>query len=176
MRFPGIHIHIRLSGMLNEHPRQLSKSVWPRTVNALAKAIKLFKGGTIVVTHNKDFLQDTCDEIWNVEDGRVAIEGARKGAQKLLICATMHVISFKPCICISLLYEFQLIKSSGGLPFRVFLALDLPRQGRCVEEPGGEERPGEGREGQGEDGSREGEGGEGCHGTLRSRACARSIS
>ena len=46
-----------------------------RTVNALAKAIKLFKGGTIVVTHNQDFLKETCDEIWNVEDGRVSSEG-----------------------------------------------------------------------------------------------------
>jgi len=50
-------------------------------VNALAKAIKLFKGGTIVVTHNQDFLKETCDEIWNVEDGRVSIEGVPGSCQ-----------------------------------------------------------------------------------------------
>ena len=44
-------------------------------MNALAKAIRFFKGGTIVVTHNQDFLHDTCDEIWNVDEGRVSIEG-----------------------------------------------------------------------------------------------------
>lgn len=53
----------------------------PRTVNSLAKAIKLFKGGTIVVTHNQDFLKETCDEIWNVEDGRVSIEGVPGSCQ-----------------------------------------------------------------------------------------------
>eukprot|EP00931_Biecheleriopsis_adriatica_P072817 TRINITY_DN47214_c0_g1_i1.p1 TRINITY_DN47214_c0_g1~~TRINITY_DN47214_c0_g1_i1.p1 ORF type:complete len:1270 (+),score=311.68 TRINITY_DN47214_c0_g1_i1:36-3845(+) len=54
-----------------------------QTVNALGKAIKLFKGGTIVVTHNADFLKETCDEIWHVEDGRVQIEG-KEGALKSL--------------------------------------------------------------------------------------------
>jgi len=54
-----------------------------QTVNSLAKAIRFFKGGTIVVTHNADFLKDTCDEIWHVEDGRVTIEG-KDGALKSL--------------------------------------------------------------------------------------------
>eukprot|EP00439_Symbiodinium_sp_Y106_P033199 s2084_g3.t6 len=54
-----------------------------QTVSSLAKAIKLFKGGTIVVTHNAEFLQETCDEIWHVEDGCVKIEG-KDGALKSL--------------------------------------------------------------------------------------------
>jgi len=54
-----------------------------QTVNALAKAIRFFKGGTIVVTHNQDFLHETCDEIWNVDEGRVSIEG-KDGALKSL--------------------------------------------------------------------------------------------
>ena len=52
-------------------------------MSALGKAIKFFKGGTIVVSHNQDFLRDTCDEIWHVEDGRVSIEG-KDGALKSL--------------------------------------------------------------------------------------------
>lgn len=28
-----------------------------------------------MVTHNQDFLHETCDEIWNVDEGRVSIEG-----------------------------------------------------------------------------------------------------
>jgi len=53
-----------------------------QTVKALGRAIKLFRGGTIVVTHNENFLNETCEEIWHVEGGRVAIqgkEGLRKG-------------------------------------------------------------------------------------------------
>lgn len=46
-----------------------------QTVSALARAIKLFRGGTIVVTHNEDFLKETCDEIWYVEGGEVKIGG-----------------------------------------------------------------------------------------------------
>lgn len=57
-----------------------------RTVNALAKAIRFFKGGTIVVTHNQDFLRETCDEIWNVEDGRVTIEGLLPDRQLAAVC------------------------------------------------------------------------------------------
>merc|ERR1719262_2109006 len=51
------------------------------TVNALARAIKLFRGGTIVVTHNEEFLKETCEEIWDVEDGMVKVRGMadRKG-------------------------------------------------------------------------------------------------
>jgi len=45
------------------------------TVRALQRAIKLFRGGTIVVTHNEEFLKETCEEVWHVEDGRVRIEG-----------------------------------------------------------------------------------------------------
>jgi len=55
------------------------------TVNALARAIKLFRGGTIVVTHNEAFLAETCEEVWDVIDGRVTVRGQkeRKGlAQK----------------------------------------------------------------------------------------------
>eukprot|EP00928_Gymnodinium_smaydae_P099469 TRINITY_DN949_c1_g1_i1.p1 TRINITY_DN949_c1_g1~~TRINITY_DN949_c1_g1_i1.p1 ORF type:complete len:1317 (-),score=301.18 TRINITY_DN949_c1_g1_i1:388-4227(-) len=45
------------------------------TVKALGRAIKLFRGGTIVVTHNEDFLKETSEEIWRVEGGRVSVEG-----------------------------------------------------------------------------------------------------
>lgn len=53
-----------------------------QTVKALGRAISLFRGGTIVVTHNEEFLQQTCEEIWVVEDGCVNVQGKaglRKG-------------------------------------------------------------------------------------------------
>lgn len=52
-----------------------------QTVSALARAIKLFRGGTIVVTHNEDFLKETCEEIWYVEGGEVTIQG-KEGLKK----------------------------------------------------------------------------------------------
>jgi len=53
------------------------------TVEALAKAIKSFQGGVVVVSHNAEFLQETCNEIWQIEDGHLAItgkDGCDKGA------------------------------------------------------------------------------------------------
>merc|ERR1711957_519022 len=52
-----------------------------QTVQSLGRAIKFFKGGTIVVTHNEDFIKATCEEIWQVEDGCVKIEG-KEGLRK----------------------------------------------------------------------------------------------
>ncbi|CAE8594071.1 unnamed protein product, partial [Polarella glacialis] len=66
------------------------------TVNTLAKAIKLFRGGTIVVTHNEDFLKQTCEEIWRVEDGRVTIEdvhGTKKNVTNKAQAASMKAKS-----------------------------------------------------------------------------------
>merc|ERR1712085_150560 len=46
-----------------------------QTVQSLARAIQLFRGGTIVVSHNEDFLKLTCEEIWHVEDGELSVVG-----------------------------------------------------------------------------------------------------
>eukprot|EP00929_Paragymnodinium_shiwhaense_P014755 TRINITY_DN122714_c0_g1_i1.p1 TRINITY_DN122714_c0_g1~~TRINITY_DN122714_c0_g1_i1.p1 ORF type:complete len:1285 (+),score=319.99 TRINITY_DN122714_c0_g1_i1:120-3974(+) len=46
------------------------------TVASLARAIKLFRGGTIVITHNEDFLKEVSDEIWRVAEGKVRIQGS----------------------------------------------------------------------------------------------------
>merc|ERR1740130_2510639 len=46
------------------------------TVAALARAIKLFRGGTIVITHNEAFLKEVSDEIWRVEEGIVRVQGS----------------------------------------------------------------------------------------------------
>merc|ERR1712194_552887 len=52
-----------------------------QTVQSLGRAIRFFKGGTIVVTHNEEFLKATCEEIWHVEDGQVMVEG-KEGLRK----------------------------------------------------------------------------------------------
>jgi len=57
-----------------------------QTVQSLARAINFFKGGTIVVTHNEEFLKSTCEEIWDVQDGMVNVVGkegiGKKNTQK----------------------------------------------------------------------------------------------
>jgi len=39
------------------------------TVEALAKALRNFRGGIIVVTHSQAFVDEVCNEIWEVSNG-----------------------------------------------------------------------------------------------------------
>lgn len=41
------------------------------TVESLARALKNFRGGVVVVTHSRDFIEKVCNEEWLVEDGSV---------------------------------------------------------------------------------------------------------
>lgn len=42
------------------------------TVQSLARALKNFRGGVVVVTHSRDFIEQVCTEEWLVADGKVA--------------------------------------------------------------------------------------------------------
>jgi len=46
------------------------------TVEALQKALRHFKGGYVVVSHNDSFVEAVCDQIWEVEAGQVTVRGA----------------------------------------------------------------------------------------------------
>jgi elongation factor 3 len=43
------------------------------TVEALARALKNFRGGVVVVTHSRDFIEKVCNEEWLVADGKVTV-------------------------------------------------------------------------------------------------------
>eukprot|EP00451_Oxyrrhis_marina_P052176 CAMPEP_0204489590 /NCGR_PEP_ID=MMETSP0471-20130131/72627_1 /ASSEMBLY_ACC=CAM_ASM_000602 /TAXON_ID=2969 /ORGANISM="Oxyrrhis marina" /LENGTH=672 /DNA_ID=CAMNT_0051493459 /DNA_START=10 /DNA_END=2028 /DNA_ORIENTATION=- len=43
------------------------------TLDALAKALKHFRGGVLVVTHSQRFVDEVCNEIWKVEDKKLTI-------------------------------------------------------------------------------------------------------
>lgn len=43
-------------------------------LGALARAINKYKGGMIMVSHNKEFMAEICNEKWTVDEGRLAIE------------------------------------------------------------------------------------------------------
>ena len=42
---------------------------------ALAEAIKLYSGGVIIISHNNEFVQTLCTELWEVSNGICRVEG-----------------------------------------------------------------------------------------------------
>ncbi|KAI0657236.1 P-loop containing nucleoside triphosphate hydrolase protein [Cubamyces menziesii] len=42
---------------------------------ALIKALKEFEGGVLVITHNRDFSESLCTEVWAMRDGRLEASG-----------------------------------------------------------------------------------------------------
>lgn len=45
------------------------------SLGGLAVAIREFKGGVILISHNEEFVGALCSEQWHVADGRVALRG-----------------------------------------------------------------------------------------------------
>jgi elongation factor 3 len=45
------------------------------SLSALANAIKDFKGGIVVISHNTDFVEKLCPEKWFIADGKIKVEG-----------------------------------------------------------------------------------------------------
>jgi len=43
------------------------------TVEALTRALKNFRGGVVIVSHNEDFLASICNEIWTVQDNEMTV-------------------------------------------------------------------------------------------------------
>lgn len=42
---------------------------------ALIKALKEFEGGVLVITHNRDFSESLCKEVWAMRDGSLEASG-----------------------------------------------------------------------------------------------------
>ena len=42
---------------------------------ALIKALKEFEGGVLVITHNRDFSESLCKEVWAMRDGHLEPSG-----------------------------------------------------------------------------------------------------
>ena len=42
---------------------------------ALIKALKEFEGGVLVITHNRDFSESLCTEVWAMRDGHLEASG-----------------------------------------------------------------------------------------------------
>lgn len=42
---------------------------------ALIAALKVFEGGVLIITHNRDFSESLCQEVWAMRDGRLEASG-----------------------------------------------------------------------------------------------------
>eukprot|EP00425_Heterocapsa_triquetra_P040473 CAMPEP_0195077238 /NCGR_PEP_ID=MMETSP0448-20130528/19712_1 /TAXON_ID=66468 /ORGANISM="Heterocapsa triquestra, Strain CCMP 448" /LENGTH=470 /DNA_ID=CAMNT_0040109851 /DNA_START=1 /DNA_END=1413 /DNA_ORIENTATION=+ len=52
------------------------------TVESLARALKNFRGGVVVVTHSQDFINKVCQEEWLVEDGKMTVGKVQANSEK----------------------------------------------------------------------------------------------
>lgn len=43
------------------------------TVEALSKALRIFRGGYVIVSHSESFINETCEEVWTVADGGLTV-------------------------------------------------------------------------------------------------------
>jgi len=58
------------------------------TVEALSRALKHFRGGCVVITHNENFIDDVCEEVWDVADGRVTVRRKDGGPGRAMKAVT----------------------------------------------------------------------------------------
>merc|ERR1712086_722634 len=50
---------------------------------ALAMAIKEFGGGVVIISHNRDFVEEVCRTLWFMVDGRLKVEGEEENDEKI---------------------------------------------------------------------------------------------
>ncbi|KAI9204768.1 P-loop containing nucleoside triphosphate hydrolase protein [Polychytrium aggregatum] len=48
------------------------------SLGAMAEAIRTFGGGVVMISHNREFTGALCPEVWNVDNGRLTITGAKE--------------------------------------------------------------------------------------------------
>merc|ERR1712113_543188 len=51
------------------------------TVESLGRALKNFRGGVVVVTHSRNFIEKVCNEEWLVADGKVTPSKVQSAAE-----------------------------------------------------------------------------------------------
>jgi elongation factor 3 len=54
------------------------------TVEVLSHAIRTFRGCCVVVSHSKQFVEDVCNEVWELKHGRLAIQKSGPNVNSLL--------------------------------------------------------------------------------------------
>lgn len=57
------------------------------SIEALTRALKEFKGGVVVVSHDERFINSVCEELWVCADGQLTKFSGDIKAYKKMICA-----------------------------------------------------------------------------------------
>lgn len=52
-------------------------------LGALAGAIKNFGGGVVLISHNRDFVEEVCRTLWFMRDGKLVVEGEEEVDDKI---------------------------------------------------------------------------------------------
>jgi len=47
----------------------------PTSASFVISFVKVFKGNVLVITHNRDFTESLCEEVWVTRDGRLEVSG-----------------------------------------------------------------------------------------------------
>jgi ATP-binding cassette subfamily F protein 3 len=55
------------------------------SIDALAEALKEFKGGIVIVSHDQQFLDTVCNEVWLCEKGSLQKFNAGLGFEKGIV-------------------------------------------------------------------------------------------
>merc|ERR1711896_13603 len=50
---------------------------------ALAGAIKDFGGGVVIISHNRDFVEEVCRTLWFMVEGKLRVEGEEEVDEKI---------------------------------------------------------------------------------------------
>merc|ERR1712046_143811 len=50
---------------------------------ALAMAIREFEGGIVIISHNRDFVNEVCRTLWFMVDGKLRVEGEEEIDEKI---------------------------------------------------------------------------------------------
>jgi len=50
---------------------------------ALAQAINEFEGGVVIISHNRDFVEEVCRTLWFMVDGKLRVEGEEEKDEKI---------------------------------------------------------------------------------------------
>merc|ERR1712100_241110 len=53
------------------------------SLGALAMAIEEFGGGVVIISHNRDFVDEVCRTLWFMVDGRLEVEGEEENDEKI---------------------------------------------------------------------------------------------
>merc|ERR1719224_124502 len=53
------------------------------SLGALAQAISEFEGGVVIISHNRDFVEEVCRTLWFMVEGKLRVEGEEEVDEKI---------------------------------------------------------------------------------------------